>query len=125
VHHPDQLPWQKVGDIPRPDSIQLDDSELGCVVAYHERGSADSMELLEMRFEPDTVLVPHSHDSDEIIFVVEGSITYGHETLVAGCSIYIPGGAFSGGHTGSEPTRLLSFRARADFTWKPMTPAPS
>ena len=119
LHHPDRLAWQRVGNIPRPDWLRLDDSELGCLVAYHERGDASAMELMEMRFEPDTVIVPHAHDSDEIVFVVEGSITYGNETLVAGCSVYISAGTFTGGRTGSEPTKLLSFRASADYTWRP------
>ena len=44
-----------------------------------------------MRFEPDTLVQPHAHLHDEIIYVVAGSLVLGSRVLEPGSSVFIVG----------------------------------
>lgn len=120
VHHPDQLAWRKIGDIPMGwMRDHIDPTELEGHLTFHEGGDATTMQLMEMRLDPRTLIAPHSHDEDEIFFVAEGSLHWGDKALAAGGSIYIPAGTTYSFRTGEAPARLLNFRARADHSFRP------
>jgi len=120
VNHFEQLQWRRIGDIPMGsmrDSI--DPTELEGSLCFHEPGSDRSMQLMEMRLLPKTLIAPHSHDNDEIFYVAAGSLHWCDKTLAAGGSLYIPAGTVYSFRTGDEPAVLLNFRASADHSFNP------
>lgn len=120
VHHPDDLNWRKIGDIPMGwMRDHIDATELEGHLAFHEPGDAETPQLMEMRLEPDTLIAPHSHDDSEIFYVAEGELRWRDKVLAAGGSIFIPAGMTYSFHTGPEGARLLNFRARADHSFNP------
>lgn len=122
VHHPDQLAWRRIGDIPMGwMRDHIDATELDGQLSFHEGGDEQSMQLMEMRLHPHTLIAPHAHDEDEIFYVAEGALHWQDKTLEAGGSIYIPAGVTYSFRTGEAPARLLNFRARADHSFRPAT----
>ncbi|VWX50883.1 methyltransferase domain-containing protein [Novosphingobium sp. 9U] len=120
VHDPDALHWRRMGDIPMGSMRSyIDASELEGYICFHEAGTATSMQLMELRLNPNTCIAPHSHDEDEIYFVAEGSLNWEDRSLVAGGSIFLPARVTYSFRTGPEATRLLNFRARADHSFNP------
>lgn len=120
VHHEAQLVWRKMGDIPMGwMRDHIDPTELEGHLSFHEPGDTATMQLMEMRLNPHTLIAPHSHDDDEIFFVVEGALHWGGKELAAGGSLYIPAGTAYSFRTGEAPARLLNFRARADHSFRP------
>ncbi len=119
VHHEAQLAWRKMGDIPMGwMRDHIDPTELEGHLSFHEPGDTATMQLMEMRLNPHTLIAPHSHDDDEIFFVVEGALHWGDKELAAGGSLYIPAGTPYSFRTGEAPARLLNFRARADHSFR-------
>lgn len=120
VHHSEQLAWRRIGDIPMGwMRDHIDATELEGRLSFHETGDATTMQLMEMRLNPRTLIAPHAHDDDEIFYVAEGSLHWGDKALTAGGSIYIPAGTTYSFRTGPEPATLLNFRARADHSFRP------
>lgn len=120
VHHPDQLNWRKIGDIPMGwMRDHIDPTELEGSLSFHEPGDETAMQLMEMRLNPHTLIAPHAHDNDEIFYVAEGALHWGDKSLAAGGSLYIPAGTTYSFRTGPEPARLLNFRAKADHSFRP------
>jgi quercetin dioxygenase-like cupin family protein len=123
VHHPDQLHWRKIGDIPMGwMRDHIDPTELEGDLGFHEPGDATSPQLMEMRLKPHTLIAPHSHDEPEIYYVAEGSLHWGEHMLAAGGSIFIPAGQPYSFRTGAAGARLLNFRAKADHSFRPAPP---
>jgi mannose-6-phosphate isomerase-like protein (cupin superfamily) len=119
VHQESELSWRKIGDIPMGYMrAHIDPTELEGHLSFHEPGAPDALQLMEVRLNPDTLIAPHSHDTDEIYFVVEGSLHWEDQALAAGGSIFIPGGSLYSFRTGSQATRLLNFRGRADHSFR-------
>ncbi|MDE2404753.1 MAG: hypothetical protein KGM17_08810 [Sphingomonadales bacterium] len=80
VHHEDQLAWRPIGDIPLGWMAEhFDPTELAGRLCFHEAGDVATMQLMEMRLNPNTLIAPHAHDYDEIFYVVEGPETRGTE----------------------------------------------
>lgn len=120
VHREPDLAWRTIGDIPMGwMRDHMDPSELAGRLSFHEAGDATTMQLMEMRLDPGTLVAPHAHDDDEIFYVVEGALHWGDEQLAAGGSLYIPAGTIYSFRSGAEATRLLNFRARADHSFRP------
>ncbi|MEJ5978159.1 cupin domain-containing protein [Novosphingobium sp. PS1R-30] len=120
VHHPDHLVWRKIGDIPMGwMRDHIDATELEGQLSFHEGGDEKTMQLMEMRLNPQTLIAPHAHDEDEIFYVAEGSLHWQDKSLAAGGSIYIPAGVTYSFRTGEAPARLLNFRARVDHSFRP------
>ena len=120
VHHPDQLDWRKIGDIPMEwMRDHIDPTELEGHLSFHEPGSDGAMQLMEMRLNPHTLIAPHAHDHDEIFYVAEGSLHWGDKSLAAGGSLYIPAGTTYSFRTGDTPAKLLNFRGTADHSFRP------
>jgi quercetin dioxygenase-like cupin family protein len=125
VHRPADLIWRRIGDfVTGAMASQLDPGELASHIAFHEPGDAAAPQLIELRLEPEALLVPHSHDTSEIIYVVEGELRWGDRTLGAGGSIFIPARAVYGFRAGSAGARLLNFRPTADHSFHP-APGPT
>jgi len=115
----DQQPWIVSGE------RQLDDAERGKLkqgeltssFRMREPGSASSPQLVELRYEPDAEIRLHSHDEDEIIYVLEGAMRINNRTVGPGACLTIPGGVFYGFHAGPEGLKILNFRPREDTTF--------
>lgn len=124
IHHPEALPWRRIGDIPMGDMREhIDPTELDCHLAFHETGDAETPQLLEMRLKPSTFIAPHSHDLGEILYVVEGSLHWQDRMLAAGGSMFIPAGTAYSFHAGPEGARLLNIRSTADHSFHPAAAA--
>lgn len=122
VHHPDQLAWRKIGDIPMGSMRDhIDPTELEGHLAFHEPGDATTLQLMEMRLDPHTLIAPHAHDHDEIFYIAEGSLHWGDKALAQFGSIFIPAGTTYSFRTGAEPARLVNFRATADHSFRPLS----
>jgi hypothetical protein len=76
--------------------------------------------MFEVRIPPDTVVEPHAHRSDEIIYVLSGELRLGARVVAPGDSVYIGGMTLYGFRTGHEGVRFLDFRATKDASviWK-------
>jgi len=120
VHHPESLPWRKIGDIEMGwMRDHIDPTELESHLAFHEGGDDETPQLMEMRLNPDTLIAPHSHDDCEIIYVVEGSLHWGEHALEAGGSIFIAADTTYSFRAGPQGARLLNIRSRADHSFRP------
>jgi quercetin dioxygenase-like cupin family protein len=79
----------------------------------HHPGSAEEPELVEVWFEPDTVVQTHAHLRDEIIYVVAGSMVLGNRVLEPGSSVFIAGNTLYTFRAGPEGLRFVNFRPQS------------
>ena len=120
VDREESLNWRKIGDIEMGSMRQhIDPTELECHLAFHERGDAQTPQLMEMRLKPDTLIAPHSHCDSEIFYVAEGSLHWGGHQLLAGGSIYIEANTPYSFRTGAAGAKLLVIRSREDNSFYP------
>ncbi|CAN7514325.1 cupin domain-containing protein [Phenylobacterium sp. LjRoot219] len=120
VHQPADLAWRRIGDIVTGEMAQaLDPGELASHVAFHAPGDAAAPQLMELKLEPDALLVPHSHDTSEIIYVVAGELRWGDQVLGQGGSIFIPAQVVYSFRAGPAGARLVNFRPTADHSFHP------
>lgn len=115
VHEPDQLDWLCVRDVAAAHLVpRLGNAELASHVAFHELGSASSLQLFEIAYEPGAAIEVHSHREDEIIYIVAGSMKLGARTVLPGTSIFVSADTLYGFEAGPEGLRMLNFRPRRD-----------
>jgi mannose-6-phosphate isomerase-like protein (cupin superfamily) len=93
---------------------KLDEGERGTEYRMREPGTDHSPQLVEIRYQPNSEIKLHSHDEDEIMYIVSGSMQLGSRTVGAGSSLFIAGGTFYGFRVGPEGLQILNFRPRAD-----------
>lgn len=79
-------------------------------------GSADELQLFDVRMEPGLEVRPHAHVEDEIVFVLEGQLTFGSHVCEAGSSVFVPGMTLYGFKVGPDGARFLNFRGCLDFS---------
>ena len=79
-----------------------------------EPGDEKSPQLVELRYEPGSEIRLHSHDEDEIIYVLSGEMRIGNRKLSPGSTLTVPGGVFYGFHAGPEGLVIPNFRPRTD-----------
>jgi mannose-6-phosphate isomerase-like protein (cupin superfamily) len=79
-------------------------------------GSDDDLQLFECEVGPNEEIEAHAHTADEIIYVLEGTMHVGSQTLTAGSSVYIPGRTLYSFRTGADGLRFLNFRPYRDET---------
>ncbi len=105
VHHPYQLRWHKMNDMPigwMRDHI--DPTELEGKVYLHKAGDTCTMQLMKIPLNPHSVIARHVYDDAETFFIVKGSLHWGDKMIPAG-----------------GPARLLNFRARAGHSLRAAT----
>ena len=64
-----------------------------------------------MRYDPGTVIEPHAHVEDEIIYVLEGSLAVGNRTYPAGSALSVSRWTLYGFRAGPNGLRFVNFRA--------------
>lgn len=96
---------------------KLRKGELTSEYRMREPGGDDFPQLVELRYRPDAEIRLHSHDEDEIIYVLEGEMRISNRVVGRGGCLTIPGGVFYGFHAGPKGLRILNFRPRQDTTF--------
>ena len=115
----DQQPWVVSGDRPIADDERgkLREGELTSEFRIREPGSDRNPQLVELRYQPNAEIRLHSHDEDEIIYVLGGAMRINNRTVGPGACLTIPGGVFYGFHAGPDGLTILNFRPRTDTTF--------
>lgn len=115
IHEPAKLDWLRVADVAAPHLVpRLGDAELASHVAFHELGDESSLQLFEIAYEPGAAIEVHSHQEDEIIYVVAGSMKLGPKTVPPGTSVFVSADTLYSFEAGPEGLRMLNFRPRRD-----------
>lgn len=115
----DQQPWTVSGERTLEDEerVKLRQGELTSEFRMREPGSAENPQLVEIRYHPDAEIQIHSHDEDEIIYVLDGAMRINNRSLGPGACLTIPGGVFYGFQAGPEGLRILNFRPCEDLSF--------
>jgi quercetin dioxygenase-like cupin family protein len=115
----DQQPWVVSGERPisADERGKLRQGELTSSFRIREPGSDRNPQLVELRYRPDAEIRLHSHDEDEIIYVLDGAMRINNRTVGPGACLTIPGGVFYGFRAGPDGLRILNFRGREDSTF--------
>lgn len=93
--------------------VSFTPEELAGRTREHHLGSETEPELVEVWFEPNTVVQPHAHLHDEIIYVVAGSLVLGSRVLEPGSSVFIAAKTLYSFRAGPEGVRFANFRPRS------------
>ena len=102
IMHIDEAPWIP-GQPGEPGGARGDGSQL--------IGDLDKGPWVHIHSaEPNKVAPPHSHDQDEVIFIVEGSLTIGDQDRGPGTVIFVEKGTEYGFTVGGEGVRFLNIR---------------
>ncbi len=110
VFKKDSTPWKMAK--PSPGSDQ--DS-----AASRERhpGSEDESQLFDVKAGANFQAEVHTHEEDEIIYIVAGQMIFGQHVLNPGDSVYIPGMVLYSFKAGAEGVQFVNFRPRKDISY--------
>src|SRR5262249_23569473 len=84
---------------------------------YYFAGSEDTPALIDVRAGPGKPSIPHAHGSDEIVYILEGSLILGRRICGPGTAILVPANTLYCFRVGSEGVRYLNFRPRRDDSY--------
>lgn len=102
------------GDAPvRTSPLRGRDGEIGPHTAHVRQffpADGETLELKRVTLPPGAVIVPHRHDSAEVLYVVEGSLAFGAQSCQPGSAVYVAAEARYGFVAGSEGCTFLNFR---------------
>jgi quercetin dioxygenase-like cupin family protein len=101
----------------RGNSPVPEEEQLGLETRYYFPGDGESPQLFEVRCQPGTAVQPHSHVTDEIIYVLEGDIVFGGRSYPSGSAVLVPRDTLYSFRAGPNGLRFLNFRGSADFTY--------
>ena len=86
-------------------------------VPFRQQGP-DGFSLVTIDFAPGYLLPRHSHSSDCLYYIVEGSIVMGRRELGPGDGFFLPAEQPYAYHAGPRGVKLLEFRHRTAFDMK-------
>jgi quercetin dioxygenase-like cupin family protein len=119
VHPAHDLKWVVPGEIASAEVLEnMSDGEKNSHVGMHEMGNENSLQLFEVKLEPNTEIKVHSHDVEEIIYVVSGTMCLGNRKIGPGSSVYIDDSTFYGFASGEDGLHYLNFRPRSDTSFR-------
>lgn len=101
----------------RARGIILSPEELAGKSREHHHGSETEPELFEVQFGPNTVVNPHAHLYDEIIYVVAGQLILGSRVVEPGSSVFIAGQTLYSFRAGPEGVHFVNFRPRSGASY--------
>jgi quercetin dioxygenase-like cupin family protein len=84
----------------------------------HELGDEKTLQLFETVLQPNSFVDVHSHASDEIIYVVKGSIELGSRSLGSGSSVFIAADTLYSFRAGPDGLHFLNFRPHKDTVYR-------
>jgi hypothetical protein len=94
----------------------LPEDALTAKMRIFEEGSDCSPQLFESQVPPNLTAPVHSHDEDEIIYILKGEMVFGSNSYPKGSSIFVAANTRYGFRAGPEGVRFLNFRPRrCDF----------
>lgn len=99
----------------RDDLVPAPDRLCNAVRFFHP-GTETDLQLYEVRIAPNMEEPHHTHEMDEIIYVVSGELRLGPEAYGPGSSVYVPGGEQYGYRSGPQGLHFLNFRRSGDPT---------
>jgi quercetin dioxygenase-like cupin family protein len=70
----------------------------------------DGYTLISVRYPPNSRVPRHSHDTAQIVLVLEGELRQGNRRFTAGCGYYTPPGAAYVVSAGDEGAHIVEFR---------------
>jgi len=111
----EDIDFRKVRDF-APESLLklLSESDRHTEMGHHFNGEDGGLALMEVIEAPNGQSTLHSHDKEEIFYVVEGALVFGKRVCKAGDSINIKAGVQYTFKVGSEGCRYLKFTATTD-----------
>jgi quercetin dioxygenase-like cupin family protein len=86
-------------------------------VPFRQQGPG-GFSLVTIDFAPGYMLPRHSHSSDCLYYIVDGSIVMGQRELGPGDGFFLPAEQPYAYHAGPEGVKLLEFRHDTDFDMK-------
>lgn len=95
----------------------ITEEERATEVNVHHPGSAEHPQLVEIRMPPNTKIRSHAHDSDEIMYILEGEVKLGARRFGPGSSIFVEGRTFYAFQVGEGGLRYLNFRRSGGFSY--------
>ena len=108
------LSFSRVKDfVPQEFLNLLSESDREAQIAMHFTGQG-GLALMEIIEDPNGSATLHSHDQEEIFYVLEGELLFGKRVCKAGDSINIKAGTQYTFKTGAQGCRYLKFTASAD-----------
>ena len=115
----DQQPWVVSGQRSLSDEERgkLRQGELTSEFRIREPGSGEHPQLVELRYQPGAEISIHSHDEDEILYVLDGEMRINNRSVGPGACLTIPGGTFYGFRAGPQGLRILNFRPCEDSSF--------
>jgi quercetin dioxygenase-like cupin family protein len=93
---------------------QFNEEVLNSTVRVHEPGDEVTPQLFESILGPNIFVEFHSHASDEIVYVVQGSLELGKRSLGPGSSVFVGADTLYSFRSGPEGLQFLNFRPRKD-----------
>ena len=109
---------------PQADARPLSEAEIAkfqssarLTVPFQQEGPG-GFSLVSIDFAPGYMLPRHSHSSDCLYYIVEGSIVMGRRELGPGDGFFLPAEQPYAYHAGSRGVKLLEFRNRTAFDMK-------
>lgn len=94
----------------------LPEEALNAKLRIFEQGTASSPQLFESHVPANLVAPVHSHEEDEIIYILEGEMRLGATTLSRGSSLFVAANTRYGFQAGPQGVKFLNFRPRrCDF----------
>jgi hypothetical protein len=93
----------------------MPEGERSAEVFVHHPGAPATPQLVELSLAPDIEVQPHAHGADEIIFILEGSISFGARECPAGSSVLIEKDTLYTFRVGPQGVTFLNFRPTGDF----------
>ena len=108
---------QEKAEAIRARGIILSPEELAGKSREHHHGSETEPELFEVQFPPNTVVNPHAHLYDEIIYVVAGQLILGSRIVEPGSSVFIAGQTLYSFRAGPEGVHFMNFRPRSGASY--------
>jgi len=94
----------------------LSEDALSAKMRIYELGTESSPQLFESHVPPNLEAPLHSHDQDEIIYILEGEMKLGQRVLSKGSSLFVAADTQYGFKAGPEGVKFLNFRPRrCDF----------
>lgn len=83
-------------------------------MSYFDHHPDGGLQLLEIKWEPDSKNHAHAHEIDELVVVTQGSMRFGSRWLGPGSSVLIPRLTLYSFDAGPEGLTVLNFRGTPD-----------
>jgi quercetin dioxygenase-like cupin family protein len=116
----DAMTYSELGadDVPiTADEIERLQSAARLSVPFQQEGPG-GFSLVSIEFAPGYLLPRHSHSSDCLYYIIEGSIVMGRRQLGPGDGFFLPADQPYAYHAGPDGVKLLEFRNDTAFDMK-------